>query len=134
MTVVLALWAWLLSPLKVHKAMVDDSNYSQLIKISEKILTQNLSEDQLVESLDQYLQYFTAYMQTIDALSVDQRRIKATELEQLNHEHKKVIDKTLKTKAGVSSEFKTLREKEKGLIQYIDNMPKNISLYLNRKT
>jgi len=100
--------------------------HQELIELAEKILNTESGPDTILEE-------FNAYTSALDVWLTQPRTEDPEIIKSLLENHDKVVKKALSLKDEASVELRKLKAKGKGILAYVDILPKRISFGTKKK-
>ncbi len=104
------------------------SETSKLLEIARKALNQEQSSDDLITSIEEYISAFEIWSNK--GLF---ETLKKEEGEEVLELHKQVVEKAQNLKQDMELKRTELNKKAKGVLSYLDTLPKRVSHTRGRK-
>jgi hypothetical protein len=109
-------------------------NIQQLIEMADRILTEDNLSDELIDQIADYSAHFGKWYAVYkDSFVQDDDSNVAGELETLLLKHEQVIGRVEDLQGQTSGDLKEFRQRAKGILAYVDVLPKRISFSKKRK-
>lgn len=106
--------------------MVSNSNntVTNLLTLANEILADSAGPDSIVLNLERYVTDFQKWWEEFDSGRIE---VEQSLLEKLSERHEKVLDLARDLQSQTGQVLQDTRRKSKGMIAYVDCLPKRIS-------
>jgi hypothetical protein len=112
-----------------NSTSADSDALRVLIDLANAALEESISDAERVDRIDKYCEQFAVWeAQGMPRLSSDEQMV-----ESLQHQHTQVLDQARLMAAETRSDLHALRKRAKGLMRYVDQLPRQISAWIQRK-
>lgn len=105
-----------------------ESEITRLIRLADEVLAEGIAPDDLIERMEAYSQALEAWLGSGQDLSGREGAYP-----QLNEKHTLVLSRAESLRDLTSQELKDLKTRGRGIMAYIDTLPKRLSAFRMRK-